>query len=173
MSSMIIVETDRLVLRSLVETDSEVMYDYRNNEKCARYQRNQTISLEGIKNLIKEHKGDELGVDDNTIFAVALKATGEMIGEVVVMPVENTISLGYTFSYKVHRQGYAHEVLSSFIDLLHREYPDFEFISFTNRENLASIALLEKLGYDYLGYSENKNSVVFGKWINSNPFDDV
>ncbi len=47
---MIIIETDRLVIRSLVETDVEVMYDYRNNEKCARYQRNQTKTIEGIKN---------------------------------------------------------------------------------------------------------------------------
>ncbi len=49
------------------------------------------------KKLIHEHKADKVSVDDSIIFAVTLKSTGEMIGEVVVMPVENTISLGYTF----------------------------------------------------------------------------
>ena len=54
------------------------------------------------------------------MIAAALKGTNEMIGEIVVMPNENTFSLGYTFSYKYHRQGYAFEALTILIDFLHK-----------------------------------------------------
>ena len=38
---MIFLETDRLHLRNVGERDTEIIYDYRNNEVCARYQRGQ------------------------------------------------------------------------------------------------------------------------------------
>lgn len=88
-----------------------------------------------------------------------------MIGEIVVMPNDGAITLGYTFSYQYHRKGYAYEALSPFIEMLHMKYPDWEFICFTDVENAASIALLKKLGYNDLGYAEKITSQVFGKWI--------
>lgn len=83
-----------------------------------------------------------------------------MIGEIVVIPSENTFSLGYTFSYKYHRQGYAFEALSVLIDSLHEK-----FISFTDPKNQASMGLLVKLGYRNLGYIPSKESQAFGKWV--------
>lgn len=35
-------ETERLIIRNVCREDAKVMYDYRNNEICARYQRGQT-----------------------------------------------------------------------------------------------------------------------------------
>ena len=88
-----------------------------------------------------------------------------MIGEIVVMPSEKTFSLGYTFSYKYHRQGYAFEALSFLIESLHKQYFDWEFISFTDPKNQASMGLLLKLGYRNLGYIPSKESQAFGKWV--------
>jgi len=99
------------------------------------------------------------------MIAVALKEANEMIGEIVVMPSENTFSLGYTFSYKYHRQGYAFEALSVLIDSLHEKFIDWEFISFTDPDNQASMGLLAKLGYRNLGYIPSKESQAFGKWV--------
>lgn len=48
--------------------------------------------------------------------------TDEMTGEIVVFPNENTFSLGYTFSYKHHRQGYAFEALSVLIVLFMKHF---------------------------------------------------
>ena len=75
------------------------------------------------------------------MIAVALKDTNEMIGEIVVMPKDHTFSLGYTFSYKYHRQGYAFEALTVLTELLHKMAPEWEFISFTECENIASIEI--------------------------------
>ena len=105
-----------------------------------------------------------MSVDAPFMAAVALKETDEMVGEIVVMPKDGTISLGYTFSYKHHRKGYAFEALTALINMLHKQYPEWDFISFTEPENEPSMALLKKLGYKDMGYVPSMESQVFGKW---------
>lgn len=158
-------ETKRLRLRNVIAEDVDVMFDYRNNEICSRYQRGQTKTYEGIEDLVQRRKEDRISVEAPFMIAVALKDSNEMIGEIVVMPNENTFSLGYTFSYKYHRQGYAFEAVSVLIDSLHVNFADWEFISFTDPNNQASMALLAKLGYINLGYIPSMQSQAFGKWI--------
>ena len=163
---MTFIETDRLRLRNVSRKDADIMHDYRNNAVCARYQRGQTRDYEGIVALTERRKGDVMSIDAPFMAAVALKDTDEMIGEIVVMPKDGTISLGYTFSYKHHRKGFAFEALTALIDALHNLYPEWDFISFTEPENLPSMALLKKLGYRDMGYIPSMASRVFGKWTN-------
>ena len=161
---MIFMETNRLILRNVAAKDAEIMHDYRNNEICARYQRGQTKDYDGIVALVERRKDDVMSVDAPFMAAVALKETDEMVGEIVVMPKDGTISLGYTFSYKHHRKGYAFEALTALINMLHKQYPEWDFISFTEPENKPSMALLKKLGYKDMGYIPSMESQVFGKW---------
>ena len=161
---MIFMETNRLILRNVAAKDAKIMHDYRNNEICARYQRGQTKDYAGIVALVERRKNDVMSVDAPFMAAVALKETDEMVGEIVVMPKDGTISLGYTFSYKHHRKGYAFEALTALINMLHKQYPEWDFISFTEPENEPSMALLKKLGYKDMGYVPSMESQVFGKW---------
>lgn len=158
-------ETARLVLRNVDKKDIPIIHDYRSSEICARYQRGQVKKLNEIEELVERRKNDVISVHSDFMLAAALKESDEMIGEIVVMPSEGCISIGYTFSYKHHRKGYAFEALSLLIEKLHAAYPDWEFISFTETENKASIALLKKLGYTHLCYSKKLNSEVYGKWV--------
>ena len=162
---MTFLETERLYLRNVMPNDVDVMFDYRNNEICSRYQRGQTKTYEGIEDLVQRRKDDKISTESPFMLAVALKDTNEMIGEIVVMPNENTFSLGYTFSYKHHRQGYAFEALTILVNHLHEKFEGWEFISFTDPNNHASMGLLTKLGYKNLGYISSKQSQAFGKWI--------
>ena len=162
---MICLETERLLLRNTQPEDAKVMFDYRNHEICARYQRGQTKDMSGIQTLVERRSKDDIGEHENFLIAVEKKATGEMVGEIVVMPNDGCFSIGYTFHYNHHRKGYAFEALSYLINLLHQRYPEMEFISFTEPENFASMALLRKLGYADLGYSSKVESQVFGKWL--------
>ena len=161
---MTFIETNRLILRNVAAKDADIMYDYRNNEICARYQRGQTKDYNGIVALVERRKNDVMSVDAPFMVAVALKDTDEMVGEIVVMPKDGTISLGYTFSYKHHRKGYAFESLSALINLLHEQYSEWDFISFTEPENEPSMALLKKLRYKDMGYIPSMESRAFGKW---------
>ena len=163
---MINIETSRLILRNVTLKDAETMFDYRNNEICAKYQRGQTKDLDGILQLIEKRQNDEISVETPFFVAVALKVSDEMIGEIVVMPNDCTISMGYTFHYAHHRKGYAFEALSAITALLHERFQKWDFICFTEPKNTPSMALLAKLGFENLGYLPAKSSQVFGKWLN-------
>lgn len=160
----IFLKTQRLLLRNIAPKDADIMFDYRNNEICAKYQRDQTKDYKGIVALVEKRMHDVVSVNAPFMVAVALKDTDEMIGEIVVMPNDGTISMGYTFSYKHHRKGYAFEALSALVDMLHERYPAWDFICFTEVNNIASMALLKKLGYKDMGYLPSLESQVFGKW---------
>lgn len=162
---MIVLKSDRLILRNLILQDAEVMHDYRNNEVCAKYQRGMTRELNAIRKLIETQKNDQVNDIQPFIFAVELTKTKKMIGEIVVMPSEMTFSIGYTISYKHHRNGYAYEALNILINHLHEQYPLWEFISYTDRDNVPSMNLLTKLGYENLGYIDSIESQAFGKWV--------
>lgn len=161
---MLYLETPRLCLRNLRPEDADAMYDYRNHPLCARYQRGQIRDRAGIAQLIERRSEDMLSTERPFMAAIAHRQTQELVGEIVAMPNDGTICLGYTISYRYHRRGYAFEALSALIDTLHRMAPEQEFLCFTDPENTASMGLLEKLGYRNLGYLPAKNSQVFGKW---------
>ncbi len=170
---MVFLETERLRIRNVCTTDAAEMFDYRNNEKCAKYQRDQIKDYDGIVSLAERRGRDALSVDAPSMLAVAQKETDTIIGEIVVMPNEGTISLGYTFSYKVHRNGFAYEALSALLDYFHGNYPEWDFICFTETENVPSMALLKKLGYSDLGYLPSKDSQVFGKWLRPDTIEEI
>ena len=170
---MIFLQTERLILRSVEERDEAVMFDYRNDLRCSRYQRGQKRARHQIRELIERRKDDVLSDKANCMVALALRETGEMIGEIVVMPQESTFSLGYTLHYACHRQGYAFEGLSALIEYLHELQPRWEFISFVHPDNEASMGLLRKLGYRDLGYIPGMESRVFGKWVHPETVEEV
>ena len=119
---MIFLETGRLCLRSVEEQDEGVMFDYRNDIRCSKYQRGQSRARHQIRELIGRRKDDVLSDTANCMVAIALRETGKMIGEIVVMPQHSTFSLGYTLHYAYHRQGYAFEALSCLMEHLHQQY---------------------------------------------------
>ena len=66
------------------------MFDYRNNERCSRYQRGQTKDYAQIAELVERRAHDTLSAEAPCMLAVARKETNEMIGEIVVVPKDDT-----------------------------------------------------------------------------------
>lgn len=158
-------ETERFILRNVEEKDVDTMFDYRNNEKCSKYQRNQTRDKGEIIKMVEDRKNLDLSLKENIILAVSSKENDEILGEIVVMKKENTISFGYTISYKYQRKGIAYESLSHLMEYIHKKFPQCEFICLVDPENISSIKLLEKLGFKFIEYVEEIISNVYGKYI--------
>lgn len=169
---MIFIETQRLLLRNLKPGDEQTIYDYRSNKICTRYQRGQVQDYEGIAAMVERSKNDDISVDHPFMVAVVRKGNDEMVGEIVVMPNDGTISLGCTFSYRHHRNGYACESLGALMDLLHAHYPQWDFVVFIDPENHPSIGLVRKLGFEEMGYLPSMKSCVFGKWLTQRTKDE-
>ena len=72
-------KTERLVLRNLIPQDADIMFDYRNNEICSRYQKGQTKDYAEIAKMIERRRADVLSAEAPFMVAVALKETDEMI----------------------------------------------------------------------------------------------
>ena len=162
---MIFLETPRLMLRTVVPEDAAAIHGWRNDPCCVRYQRGQVREYGEIAALVEEHRDDVFSVDAPFMAVMALKDISEPVGEIVVMPQDGAISLGFTVSPLHQRRGYAFEALTALTELLHTRFPHWEFLCFTDPENVPSMALLTRLGYRDLGYVPAMESRVFGKWV--------
>lgn len=157
-------ETKRLALRNFEIKDLEELVDYRSNELCSKFQRGQFKDKENLKTFIEKTKNDDLYSMGKKRLAVILKETNTIVGDIFIAIENQTISLGYTISYKYHRQGFAYELLSALIEELHKQYDNYEFVACIEKENIASKNLLIKLGFLNEGYEEKIDSIIFSKY---------
>lgn len=153
-------KTNRLILRNFKDTDIEELFDYKNNDECKKYQRYYDTSKKYLMNFISINRNKVFLSETEQHFAVTLK-TGELIGDLSIFFKNRTITLGYTISYKYQRNGYAFEILSSLIEEIHNKYNNYEIVAMTEKDNEASINLLNKLGFKNEGYEEKIDSYIF------------
>lgn len=167
-------ETERLILRNLIEEDAEEIYDYRNNEECFRYQRWEDTSYDAVASFVNEYQESQfLSLEEEQHYAICMK-NGRIIGDLSCFYTEqdSCITLGYTISYKYHRNGYAYEALSAVIREIRLRFSELEIVGLVEKENIPSINLLRKLGFEEECYVEKINSYIFTIPGSKRYFDD-
>lgn len=166
-----ILESRRLIIRNFLESDIEELVDYRNNILCSKYQRGQFHSKEKLENFIIDSLNYDIKIGGEKYFAIAKKDSNVLVGNLFVAINDITITLGYTISYKYHRQGFAFEILTELISYLHDIYPAHEIVAMTEKDNIASMKLLEKLNFTNEGYSDKIESYIFSIFTKSSMID--
>ena len=161
---MIYLETERLHIRNFEPADLDELADYRNSVLCNKYQRSQYQDRNRLVIFIEEARTDDLFSVGKKHFAVADKDCNRIIGDIFVLIKEPTISLGFTVSYKYHRQGYAYEFLAALVEAFHQKFENYEIVACTDKDNIASINLLNKLQFKNQGYIIQIDSYVFSKY---------
>ena len=146
-----IIETDRLVLRKKKKKDIDILYSYRNNKNCSKYQRWENTSKEFLINFIKEERLKTIS-NDSLQLAIAHKK---------MMIKEKCITIGYTVDFKHHRKGYAHEIINALISYLFDNFKGYELVALVHPDNEPSKNLLEKLNFESEGYAEKLDSIVY------------
>jgi RimJ/RimL family protein N-acetyltransferase len=104
--------------------------------------------------------------DDSLSFAVELKATGEMIGDallVLVSAEHRTGEIGYVFNPDHHGRGYATESAELLLRLAFEEFGMHRVIARLEPRNEASVRLLERLGMRREAHFV-ENELVKGEW---------
>lgn len=146
---MIVLHTPRLFLRNFIPEDLEVLYDYRNNEGCARYQHWENTSKEYLREWIERYAQSAfLSKEPEQHYAICRAtgaADGQLIGDLSYFynGDDPCITLGYTISYRHWRQGYAFEMLSTLLPAIQKAYPQTDIVALVEKENVPSIALLQ------------------------------
>lgn len=90
-------------------------------------------------------------------FAIIRKADQTLLGDVYIKKEEDTFWIGYTISPAFKRQGYAYEITRALIQWIQRQ-GEFKIMAGAAPENIASIQLLEKLGFAQVD-EENGESI--------------
>ncbi len=126
---MIMIETQRLVLRSFKETALDALYEYLSEITIHCFMDMKTETREEASEILKERLGD------NNYFAIELKETGKLIGEIFAHPegtgpsesVKDTFSpcwmLNERYQKLLEKLGFRREGLYK------------EFVSFVNDEH--------------------------------------
>lgn len=139
------IQTDRLCIRSLRESDRPELQDLWadfGRSPYAAYDAPLPTDAEGAKALTKRF------VDSGLFFAVCLSS--RIIGYVGFHMANGQYDLGYCFHTAYHGKGYAYESVKALIDRFTRECPKAEFTAGTALENAPSCSLLKKLGFTCL-----------------------
>lgn len=160
---MVYIKTQQLLLRNLSPADSQVIYRYRNDEACARYQRWEDTSLDSISRMISKHREDVFpSTQEEQHYAISLY-DDTCIGDLSCFhnAQDNCVTFGITIAPEHQRKGYAYELLREVISSVQQKYPMMDIVALIDPENQNSIRLFSKLGFEMECYAPSISSCVY------------
>lgn len=158
-NNFIEIETERLRLRRFKEEDLANFYNYRSNPEVAIYQGWHDYTYEQAINFIEKQKSAEINIPGTWAqIAIEHKLSGELIGDIglhtLLNPV-NQVEVGFTLEPKFQNKGFANEALNSLFHYLFNKLEKEKICASAVEQNVASIKLLEKLGFQQVNKIEN------------------
>lgn len=146
------IETKRLFLRPFQETDAADILEYLENPTVNCFACMKVHSLEQAQSAALER-----AKDPQYHFAIVLKETGKVIGELEAHPessqpdgaesfVKDTFSPCWMLNPAYQGQGYAYEAAKAFFDYLFYQKNARRIYAYTEDYNLPSQRLCKKLG---------------------------
>lgn len=140
---MIIMETERLVIRNFKAEDWRDLYEYLSQKEVLNYEPECESDEDDCRKKAMERS------QGNTFWAVCLKESGKMIGHLYLEQTEPknflTWELGYIFNPCYYGQGYATEACRGILQYAFEKLGAHRIIARCNPENTASWKLLERL----------------------------
>lgn len=140
-SSVVIAETERLILRRYQMEDLQDLFEYLSDPKVVEFEPYKPMSMEETKENLEWRIGTE------EMIAMELKSTHKMIGNVYLGKREfEALELGFVLNRKYWGNGYATEgckalMRQAFSNGIHRIYAECDPV------NVNSWRLLEALGF--------------------------
>jgi len=145
------IETERLILRPFAESDAEDLYAYLKTPLANCFACMKLHSLEEAKTLAARRSKDT-----EYCFAIVLKESGKVIGEIDAYPesptpqeegaIKDTFSPCWMLAKEYHGKGYAYEAACAFFNYLFEEKGARRIYAYTEDDNRPSQRLCEKLG---------------------------
>jgi [ribosomal protein S5]-alanine N-acetyltransferase len=168
----LIIETPRLILRPLEQSDAEELFELNKNPNVHKYlwQKLEVVideSIKVIEYVLKQYQENNIGR-----FATILKDSGEFIGWTGIKFVNDHIENGntnfYDYGYRLNEKfwnnGYATEATKAWFDYGFNQMNIETMHAYTHSQNGASNKVLEKCGMQFVeNYPDNEN-VIWNWW---------
>ena len=168
------IQTARLQLRMPTVADAPTIAAYRDDPDVARYQDwplpyAHADALEGIRRTAGI-TGPGIGRSVNVI----IEHDGTVVGDLFVgigdeHPGGAVAFLGYTLATRHQGKGFASEAAAAMVDALFEHTPVHRIVATLDPENVASMRLLEQLGFSFEGIAR-KAEPIRGEWLDDMRF---
>lgn len=143
------IETERLIIRPFQIGDEKDLYEYLSNITVNCFKSMQISSMSEVYDEVLKREKDK-----DYYFAIVLKDTGKVIGEIFAHPestnhdkeILDTYSPCWMLNREYQGKGYAYEAAKEFFDYLFNQKNARRLYAYTEDYNLSSQKLCEKLG---------------------------
>ena len=154
MSKEPILETERLILRSITLDDAEACFSWNSDERVARYMSYPTYTdIKKTQEWIKSTLTDEI----EWYWAFVLKSENRVIGTGGIGPnefMEGYWGIGYNLHYDYWHCGYCTEAMRAIVDYAHNKLGVNKICSCHAVDNPRSGRVMEKLGLKFHHFGE-------------------
>jgi [ribosomal protein S5]-alanine N-acetyltransferase len=149
---MIVIHTDRLVLREFELSDAPFVYELLNSKGWIEFIGDRNIkSLEDARNYIAEKYIPPYSKPGPAMYLAELRSTGEAIGMcgLIQRPDLDHADIGYAFLPQFGGKGYAYEAGEAILQYASEDLKMENLLAIVTPDNQTSIKLLEKLDFSY------------------------
>ena len=142
---MKIFETKRLIIRNLVETDSDDYYDMMGNPNVMNMIPREVMSREESDKHLNSFIGKDQTLTDLKVWGIETKTENEFIGLCAFLKNnENEDEIGYRLREKHWRKGFGTEIAKGLIEFGFKELEMEKITADVDIKNLNSAKILEK-----------------------------
>jgi RimJ/RimL family protein N-acetyltransferase len=144
-----LLRTERLSLRQLEPGDAEVIGAYRSDPEIARYQSwNAPYPIDAARTLVREMSDRQLALAGWTQIGIEVRATGELVGDIAFERRDRRqAAVGYSLARAHWGNGYATEAVGAVVAHGLEGLGLDEVVAEVLPENVASVAVLTRLGF--------------------------
>lgn len=160
-------ETERILLRELKESDAKSIYKHAKNKEIIRYTDlphpyRPRHAKEFIKNAVKDK--------ENELFGIEIKETKELIGVIKIdkgyAEKHKEVKIGFWIGKEYHGKGIMTEVLFAMLDYIFRDLGMNRVYCDIFENNIGSLKLVRKLGFKHAG-TARQGAIKFGRYLDT------
>jgi len=159
--------TERLEIRNLKLSDLTDFHAYRSNPEVTKYQGFDVFTFDEANSFIEEHSMKEFGTPGEWVqYGIENRTSDKLIGDCAIKLQQDDpriAEIGITVSPAEQKNGYAKEALTGILTFLFDAKGIRRVVEIVDTENVASIRLLESLGFRQEGHFI-ENIYFKGKW---------
>ncbi len=158
---MTILETDRLILRDLQESDLPALFALNQDPEVMQYFPKPYSQAESLR--LYQGIQDEVKAYGYSLWAVEEKSSQEFIGlvglhhsDLRIFAGKEAVEIGWRLRKEFWNRGYATEAAQACLDFAFQQTGLSEVYSFTSLLNLPSQKVMQKLGMEFVKEFDNE-----------------